>query len=441
MIWKMQEEGKEGKEAMDERLREVGSNTMSRLDAAINDPEVAKAMAQSAALQRIEELKARARAPPKPRAKSIEADEVGASFMQQTSANAGRAQAAVDKIEVVKQEKRVKSFEGLEIDPRGFIVPQVGDIVLCPGKWANEDMVALVEATQFVDSRMSWNVDVIELSQVGADLYGKQYSAWKPPIKRWYDVSEIRPARVLEYVEDQDAWKVENAKNYINTPILVNETARDLGLEEYGVLKTKILTNTAIIGLAGSGALALYDTSFASSFALGALSSIGYIALLAGSVEQVKPGGAQSAGPPLLSLRFLAPLALFAGIYIKFQYYSPYEDDGITSTGDLPSVPTGDIFAAAIGFLSYKVPLLYESTKEIAKTLDDAGEGLESGLGEGYKMWQVRIKDNVKEARMRESNPETAWNPFTQIRLRAERWYAEEAERKKNEEEAGDKKD
>jgi len=48
------------------------------------------------------------------------------------------------------------------------------------GKWANEDMVALVEATQFVDSRMSWNVDVIELSQVGADLYGKQYSAWKP---------------------------------------------------------------------------------------------------------------------------------------------------------------------------------------------------------------------------------------------------------------------
>jgi len=26
---------------------------------------------------------------------------------------------------------------------------QVGDIVLCPGKWANEDMVALVEDTQY----------------------------------------------------------------------------------------------------------------------------------------------------------------------------------------------------------------------------------------------------------------------------------------------------
>ena len=68
--------------------------------------------------------------------------------------------------------------------------------------------------------------------------------------------------------------------------VQVNETARERGLLEYDALKTKILTNTAMIGLAGSGGLALYDTSYASSFALGALASIAYIALLAGSVEQ-----------------------------------------------------------------------------------------------------------------------------------------------------------
>jgi hypothetical protein len=70
--------------------------------------------------------------------------------------------------------------------------------------------------------------------------------------------------------------------------VQVNETARERGLLEYDALKTKILTNTAMIGLAGSGGLALYDTSYASSFALGALASIAYIALLAGSVEQVR---------------------------------------------------------------------------------------------------------------------------------------------------------
>ena len=37
----------------------------------------------------------------------------------------------------------------------------------------------------------------------------------------------------------------------------------------------------------------------------------------------------------------------------------------MSGTGSLPSVPTEDIFAAAIGFLSYKIPLLYESTKEV----------------------------------------------------------------------------
>ena len=46
-----------------------------------------------------------------------------------------------------------------------------------------------------------------------------------------YDVSEIRPAKVLEYVEEQDAWRIQNARNYINTPVVVNETARDLGLQ------------------------------------------------------------------------------------------------------------------------------------------------------------------------------------------------------------------
>jgi hypothetical protein len=34
-------------------------------------------------------------------------------------------------------------------------------------------MVGLVEATQFVDTRMSWNVDVIELTQVrGFGFFG-----------------------------------------------------------------------------------------------------------------------------------------------------------------------------------------------------------------------------------------------------------------------------
>jgi len=116
----------------------------------------------------------------------MEEKDLSPSFMQQTAAEAGKVEAKEEQVVQEKKEKIKKKYEGMEIDPRGFMVPTVGDIVLCPGKWANEDMVALVEATQFIDARMSWNVDVIELSQVGPDMYGKQYSAWKQPIKRWY---------------------------------------------------------------------------------------------------------------------------------------------------------------------------------------------------------------------------------------------------------------
>ena len=274
-----------------------------------------------------------------------EEDAVAPSFMAQTAAEAKKKEEEAKQVQLEKVEARKKKIEaegGNEIDPRGFIVPRVGDIVLCPGKWANEDMVALVENTQFVDARMSWNVDVIELSQVGVDLYGKQYSAWKQPIKRWYDVSEIRPARVLEYVEEQDAWKVENARNYINTPVVVNETARDLGLQEYGELKNQILLKTAVIGLAGSGGLALYDTSYASSFALGAFSAIAYLSLLAGSVEQVcKPPNPQTQTPTPKLLVSPLPLSLVATVeHVRLTFTpQPYSLLSLSCPDHTPQIP------------------------------------------------------------------------------------------------------
>eukprot|EP00960_Hanusia_phi_P044908 756898-Hanusia_phi.AAC.5 len=63
---------------------------------------------------------------------------------------------------------------------------------------------------------------------------------------------QIRPARA-EYVEEQDAWRVsdslrlsslsslqvDNARNFANTPVVVNETARALGLEEYSKVRAQ----------------------------------------------------------------------------------------------------------------------------------------------------------------------------------------------------------
>jgi hypothetical protein len=45
--------------------------------------------------------------------------------LQQTAAEAGKVEAAAEAVEEETKQVRKKKFEGMEIDPRGFIVPQV----------------------------------------------------------------------------------------------------------------------------------------------------------------------------------------------------------------------------------------------------------------------------------------------------------------------------
>jgi len=322
-------------------------------------------------------------------------------------------------VEEEKREIARASIEDMEIDPRGFVVPKVGDIVLCPGKWANEDMVGLVEATQFVDTRMSWNVDVIELTQVAPQTYGKTYSAWKKPVKTWFDVSEVRPASA-SYDEKEDGWVVQNVRDLYSNPVSVNETRREEALVEYAELKMKILKDTAILGVGISGALATVDQGVAVSFAMGSVASLAYLQLLTKQVDDFGPGGLG-----FLSPRLLAPIGLFVALYIKWATQTP---DAVV--GSFPALPGREIAAAAIGFLAYKVPLLYESSKQIADSLDDAGEGLEQGVAMGYKEWQKKTKQNIDDARERERNPETTLNPFTKIRLVVTKKIEEDAQEK-----------
>eukprot|EP00960_Hanusia_phi_P044909 756898-Hanusia_phi.AAC.6 len=191
-------------------------------------------------------------------------------------------------------------------------------------------------------------------------------------------------------------------------------------------LKSQILVNTGALGLAGRS----FGISRVHQLACHVVSAFCFYLLIPviRQVEDVKPGGAQNAGLPLLSPRFFAPLALFVALYVKVGpaprgCTSDFSDSSPTtkksrrgsvkhayplfrpcrswmrpsthfSSGALPKIPPREIASAAVGFLCYKVhlflsyrpppdlrqlPLLYESTKEVYASLDDAGEGLESG--------------------------------------------------------------
>ena len=58
-----------------------------------------------------------------------------------------------------------------ELDPRGFVVPQIGDVVKVPSKWPGEYDVAQVDFVQFIESRQAYDVDVRKMKPIGGGLY------------------------------------------------------------------------------------------------------------------------------------------------------------------------------------------------------------------------------------------------------------------------------
>ena len=58
-----------------------------------------------------------------------------------------------------------------DLDPRGFVVPQVGDVVKVPSKWPGEWDVAQVDFVQFVSSRQAYEVDLLPLKSIGQSMY------------------------------------------------------------------------------------------------------------------------------------------------------------------------------------------------------------------------------------------------------------------------------
>ena len=57
------------------------------------------------------------------------------------------------------------------LDPRGFVVPQIGDVVKVPSKWQGEYDLAQVDFVQFIESRQVYDVDVRKLKAIGGGTW------------------------------------------------------------------------------------------------------------------------------------------------------------------------------------------------------------------------------------------------------------------------------
>jgi len=250
-----------------------------------------------------------------------------------------------------------------EVDSRGFVVPQVGDIVKMPSKWPGEWEVAQVDFVQTIGSKGTTEVDLLPLKNVGDNLF--RLPGRKPAAIR-ADIAKLGRLE-SEYVREIDSYRVDERQLQ---PLVPRPPPRpsvtEQGLKEYAALKAEILRESAIVGVVGAViCYPLVGVDGATAFLLGAASGCAYLALLSTEIDGFGPGATPPPKPLAIaaSSRLLVPVALMAGLAAR-----ELAAKGGAGFGTLSVLPKETFVCAALGFLSYKAPLL---AKQVAAGVKD----------------------------------------------------------------------
>jgi guanylate kinase len=253
-----------------------------------------------------------------------------------------------------------------EMDPRGFMVPLVGDVVKMPSKWPGEWDVAQVDFVQFVGSRGAYQADLLPLKPMGPDTY--RLPGTKPD-RVTVDVAKLGKLTSLEYVSASDAWRIDPAElEPIGGRKQEDPDVTAAGLREYAELKAVLIRDAALLGAAGAAVcLPLFGGEVAGTFAAGAAAGCGYVWLLQRQADALAGEAPGRLVRSLVSGRLGVPVVLMAVLAAR---HAAAHGGAPLGLGGL--LPKEQFLAAAAGFLAYKAPLL---AREVAAALKELAEG------------------------------------------------------------------
>jgi len=284
-----------------------------------------------------------------------------------------------------------------EVDSRGFVVPQVGDVVKMPSKWPGEFEVGQVDFVQYVGSRGAYEVDLFPLASIGQYCY--RLPGKKPSLIRT-DVAKLGRL-VTEYVPERDAYRVNPADLLpVGGRKTEDKSVTAQGLAEYAALKAELLREAALLGFAGVVVSNLiYGGDVAFAFGLGSAAGCTYLALLQKETDAFSSdenmGRAVAA---LVSGRLATPVIALTILASR----------GLATKGSfsLALVPREEFGAVIIGFLAYKAPLLLRQIGTALSELtsnEDAQAPIEKGMTGSLGMMTKIAQANFKSKRDREA--------------------------------------
>jgi len=309
---------------------------------------------------------------------------------------------------------KVKNADGVIDSQAALPLPCEGDVVLCPGKYKGEEILARIRFLQFISSSNSWIAEVSPLKEgkspevFAVDRGAKSYTA---------KITELKPVRAF-FKRSENGYSVKlrsnsteytlRAPTYRDLPAnftlpvkaAVNATSLEEDLEKYEALKSRLVTSTLQFGAVGTViSTAAFGPDVGIPFLFGSTSGAAYLYLLGRRIDSIGAGYSQSASRTVLGkaekllvdARSLVPIIAIAILAAK----NYYVDGRIPETF---SVVTKQQFLGVIaGFLSNRVAILLTEIKNELR-VEDLLSIVPGSLAEGYRASEKLKASMSKEA-------------------------------------------
>lgn len=282
----------------------------------------------------------------------------------------------------------VPTYEAPTATKKKALYPNAGDIVryydLDGGKSDGQVLVGKITYIEEVQTGKShlnnpWTVEIVELEDVGDGYFAEYGFRQRSGKKSLRNLSEISPI-AASFVRSEYAYKIPRNKEgfpsvraeqydidsyegplaYKNIDFEVVETDR----ETYDEFKGKLIRQTAIIAAGGAlVATLLKGPEDAVAYVFGAAGGIFYLFFLYIKTDTIGSAEAKY-GKGISNVRFAAPFISFAFVAIFNMLLG--EASPMIGKTNMFSTVTADQFAAtAVGFLTYRLPLLSRQISEM----------------------------------------------------------------------------
>lgn len=298
------------------------------------------------------------------------------------------------------------------------LYPKIGDIVryydLDGGKTDGEVKVGKIT---FIQKNMGgegsgWTTEVTQLEDTGDGYFADFPPRKRKRVKSLRDLAQVSPI-AASFVRTESAFKIPISKS-TGMPVVrqerydvegfegpfsgenaINQEVVESDLIVYGKLKSNLLRNVAITGVAGTVIADLVKgQEDAALYASGVLASLAYVYFLTVKTDTLATPKSRF-GQFLSALRFAglpAVLAIIALYNRSLGDMNPASQDSIFS-----SVTTEQFAAVIIGFLTYRLPLFALQISEAFRDRNDE-DGMEMPGSAGVALKLMKRSKESKQS-------------------------------------------